>query len=257
MLLLLLVLFRKAISKDLSLVNLKSSLRRLNPINYSRIIKSIFRFHEISEVVLFESQHKDINSKQFRTLFAKMLLEIKKAIDYITGADVSVEVKLFVADSFNLADIKKTYALTYERILSIDEHKRIEEGILSSRLTSEKYLLTSEIDISEPLDDFVEDMGYLSVFKNPPSWLSNNLEKDVNNGKYKSNAKDWTNYYKSKGIFIIWNKKQQIPIGSISIDSISINKFDKLYIPLFMEYFACRLYYPVLNIFDKTKNSTY
>jgi len=251
-------LFRRYISKDIALIKFRYIIRRLNPFVYFRILETIFKFQELVDELVLQSQQQyiEVNSLKLRRKVAEILLGVKYSIDLLTGSDLTIQILLFESTNMSDSTTENSYAVFFERIISRIEREQIIQEKIKSRNNNTKILLTTA-GISDSIDSIETDSAYEYVFKNGTYWISNDLTKDLFENRYKTSVKDWDNYYLCNAIFPLNNESHKTPIGLICIDSKTKNIFDNLYLPQLMKHFAGRLYYPLRNIYELSKKQTY
>ncbi len=208
-----------------------------------------------------------------------LLTKVQQVIEMVTGADVSVNVKLFIREDSTVRNdvipAKKTYLRTLIRIPSRLENNNVRSNKCAEREDNMKYFIGKERYIKvknnksqsmkkwitetiTPLKERMENRGdnffvnsaYLYILGNMEHYfISNNLVKEEKKGLYLGNCKNWKDYYKSKAVFLISpnlrsNEKVDInkPIGILIVDSHCKHIFEVRFIRKLIGYFAHRLY---------------
>ncbi|GEM_PF-5105737 len=255
-------------------VNFLIAIRRFSPII---LFKVILEIHECQH--LLEESRLEINelkntkdeyliNKKKRSTIALLLLKFKNIIDIITGSDVSVHIKLFEKISKEQLDesttkaIDKLHLRTFERIPSKQEKKSRENSILECRSNNKLFVTykwsddfitkysTKEEKEKLNKEDLYINSAYSQVLgKNSHTWISNNLKKDKERGKYFSNNPDETKYYNSLGVFLIGpvirdgEECTKPAAGLLIFDSQKKNIFDIPFIRQVVGYISHRIYF--------------
>jgi len=264
-------------------VRLSNIIRRYN---FHMILK-IHSFHHVFTDVVDEIKDLGQGKPELLNTYGKkhlqkLLIEIQDAIQSGIGEYVSINVKLFTHtngdDIKSKSQITSTELITFERrpsFLEIEKsrhnelERRKDEEIfkicqnfyschkkLSDWITELKETYTKKFSINpENKDDLKNNLFRLnSAFNyvlgsNSHYFISNDIEKDTENGYFFSNSNNYDKYYKSLAVFLInkpTNSGSDIvlnqPFGMLIIDCNKKHVFEELFISQLVGYYAHRLH---------------
>jgi hypothetical protein len=251
-----------------------------------KIISLIIEIHEFQH--LFTRACNAIkkhspSSANFNTIgryaLGTLLERIQIIVELATGANVSVNIKLFISDNStsrsNITAAKDTYLRTLIRLHSRKEALYIKKNVLEERDNNKKYYVGKERytksknnkpqslkkwinqtikPLKEKLENnntgYLVNSAYLYILGDKQHYfISNNLIKEEKRDLYTGNCTNWKSYYRSKAVFLICpnlksgkNVDLNEPIGILIVDSKIRHIFETRFFRKLVGYFAHRLY---------------
>lgn len=244
-------------------------LRRYSIGIYKKVMKCIHDFEHVYVESVNNLKKNNVSNKindlSVITEIGKLLQIIQKVLKSLVEVDFSIHVKLFYKQSTGkgYSYLAKEHGYRVASLSEIDRYNEIpslrvrngdEVFLVDIHSTNDMKKIVAEakefIDKHKNDDDQKKNSAYDYVLgKTNHYWLSNNLVEDEKNGFFISSSKEYLNYYRSLGVFVIApptrnadNVNDDNAYGLLIVDSMECNIFHKKITPILLGYFAHRLY---------------
>lgn len=221
-----------------------------------------FKFQQkLVQVGKLVDDHTTIRDRRFKENILQPLMEhIKKTLDDICGADVSIQLKMFPTERIHGLICEKTpFDFFAEPLLPYLETPPNEYAL--KRPCGMRYRLIKDVEASKleeesrvlrnkTKDDFCVNSALNTIFQClPPAYICNDLHFEQKRRKFYGDSPFYVNkQYRSVAMFLISREckaasEENIPLGVLWIESKSPNRFDNRLTRTLGQYFANRLYY--------------
>ncbi|MDF1659524.1 MAG: hypothetical protein P1U58_18045 [Verrucomicrobiales bacterium] len=218
-----------------------------------------------------------ITDKRYKKeVFDQFFKHIKRTIDSYTGADVSVQIKLFPIDVLRRSALEGFSGVARNIDNETLEHYYHKESAANSsepRRTG-NYRVRSTSGAASDLRALVDTSKIKkkvsgteerecsalnqSVSINRPYWIGNDVAGDVYPSEFFSNSPHQQSHYRSIAVFAITRYMENVPEdgvnppwGFLIIQSKEVDRFDSVLLPSIGTYYANRLFFFLYHTFDQ------
>lgn len=239
--------------------------RILNPYIYWKVLFEIHSFHHMFRRYANRAYPLKRWTDSHQDALEKLLKRVKVVADWITGADVAVNIKVFTTEVGESVSVRDADLVTIVRIGSERERRLAKRGEkLFPRCNDEVFRIIvgdegapgrmGNVYLGNPsiFDPFRVNSAYNYCFgRTRHFWVNNDLPEASESGEYFSTSNSYESYYRALAVFLLSDPLEpgsspkansSSPMGILVVDSWKKHRFDERVFCTVMGYFAHRLF---------------